>query len=326
MEIREVDLSKRYLVTGGAGFIGSHLVERLCGLGCAVTVCDNLSTGTRKWLDLHAHATMTFIQADLRDAETLDRTIAGHDVVFHLAAYADTQRSGIVRDADLQNGTVATWNLLEAMYKHNVKDIVFASSQLVYGDLSCFPISEVSGPLLPISLYGASKLACEGLISAYTHLFDLRAIICRFANIMGGRMWRGILHDFIRKLLDSPKRLVVLGDGQQARNYLLVDHCVDAMLLTYAQDTSENCGLYNVGNLETITATDVAKIVIQEMGLEGMTEIEYTGGRRGWRGDVPNMKYDLARIQRLGWTPPLNSAECIRESVRRLLNEMTDRP
>lgn len=267
---------------------------------------------------------MTFVEGDLRDAETLDKTIDGHDVVFHLAAYADTQRSGIMRDADLQNGTVATWNLLEAMYKHDVRSIVFASSQLVYGDLSCFPISEISGPLLPVSLYGASKLACEGLISAYAHLFDIRATVCRFANIMGARMWRGILHDFIRRLLDSPKRLVVLGDGQQARNYLLVDHCLDAMLLAYVRNTNENCALYNIGNLDTITATDVAKIVIQEMGLEGITDIAYTGGRRGWRGDVPNMQYDLARIRRLGWVPPLNSAGCIRESVRRLLGEMTN--
>lgn len=320
----ELDLSKKYFVTGGAGFIGSHLVEYLWQMGCPVTVYDNLSTGRKKRLEPCLRAGMTLFEADLNDKDTLARAIAGQDVVFHLAAYADTQRSGLVRNADLENGTVATWNLLEAMYKHGVSEIAFASSQLVYGELDKFPISESAGPLLPTSLYGASKLACEGLISAYAHLFDIRATICRFGNIMGGRMWRGILYDFIHKLIESPGNLEILGDGQQARNYLLIDYCLDAMLLAHTHETGERCRLYNVGNSDTITATEVAQIVIQEMGLEGQTSLSYTGGRHGWRGDVPNMHYDLSLIRQIGWTPEASSSECIRESVRRLLKELTD--
>lgn len=318
-----LDQSKNYLVTGGAGFIGSHLVERLLSMGCRVTIYDNLSDGTKWWLK-HPHVSPSprFVEADLRDAETLNNVLPGHDIVFHLAAFTDTRRSGLNHDTDLQNGTLATWHLLEAMQKHSIRELVFASTQQVYGELKTFPISESAGPLLPISLYGASKLACEGIISAYSHLFGIRVTICRFSNIVGGRMRHGIVRDFIYKLLATPERLQILGDGQQARNYLLVEHCLDAVLLAFTTTQKENCTVYNVGNLDTITAREVGQIVIEEMHLDSIANISCAGGDRGWQGDVPNMQYDLRRIQGLGWQPSLNSKNSVRECVRRILRDV----
>lgn len=316
----DIAASKKIFVTGGAGFIGSHLIERLCELECEVTVYDNLSTGKLKWIQNLPNKYVNFIQADLQNTAVLNQVIRDHDIVIHFAAYADTQRSEFDRDSNIQN-ILNTKNLLEAMQNHKIKHIVFASSQLVYGELQKFPVSEEAGPLLPISLYGASKLACEGILSAYAHLFDIQTTICRFANIMGGRMWRGILYDFIRKLLISPERLEILGDGQQSRNYLLVDHCIDALLLAMTHNDSL-CSIFNIGNTDTITATNVASIVIEEMGLDKITTISYAGGTRGWRCDVPNMQYDISKMQAMGWSPRLGSSGCIRESTRRLQKDL----
>ncbi|HEX2095575.1 MAG TPA: NAD-dependent epimerase/dehydratase family protein [Longimicrobiaceae bacterium] len=315
---RELDRSARCFVTGGMGFIGSHLVDRLWEHGCTITVYDTAAVKANRWWGDYRKGRLEFVQGDLRDSERLSQALAGHEVVFHLAAFTDTRASGTQRTADLEQGTVATWHLLEAMQQQGVRDLVFTSSQLVYGDQQEMPLREYATPLLPVSLYGASKVACEALIRAYSHLFGLRSVILRLSNIVGGRMKRGILRDFIHRLLENPERLEILGDGEQARNYLLVDHAVDAFLCAHAGAPGEGCHVYNVGNLDTVRATEIARIVVEEMGLVGVTEIAAAGGRVGWAGDVPSLLSDLSRIRALGWSPGLNSAGCIRESVRRL--------
>jgi UDP-glucose 4-epimerase len=320
-----IDISKRYMVTGGSGFIGSHLVERLLAANCNVTIYDKAVNRSANWLRLYQYSDkLTIYEADLADTQLLAQAIDGQDVVFHFAAHTDTRRSGELRQADLQDGIIATTCLLEAMQQHGVGALVFASSQLVYGDLDTFPISETIGPLLPTSLYGASKLACEGIISAYSHLFDMRATICRFTNIVGSRMRQGIIYDFIRKLMHTPEHLEIKGDGKQARSYFLVNHALDALFTAYLHGQQQGCQVYNVGSLDTTTATDVGRIVIQEMGLEGIAEVSYTDGKRGWKGDTPSMQYNLARIQSLGWTPRLSSDGAVRETVRLLQKDLAE--
>ena len=220
----------KILVTGGAGFIGSHLADRLVGDGGDVTVYDDLSSGKVSHIQHHiGKSYFKFVQADLADTKTLNLAMKGHDAVFHLAANPDA-REGIKNPAlDLKIGTIATFNVLEAMRKTGVKKIVFSSSGTVTGDTPAMPVTEEFGPLLPISLYGASKLAGEGLMSAYCHVFEMQTYIFRFANIIGPRATHGVIYDFIKKLRKNPQELEILGDGSQAKPYLLVEDCLEGI-------------------------------------------------------------------------------------------------
>jgi len=310
----------RPFVTGGAGFIGSHLVDRLLAEGCQVTAYDNLSSGRREWIQGHlGNPRFRFIEADLLDLETLKTAMAGHDVVFHLGANTDIPKGNKIVDLDLKNCTIATYNVLEAMRANGVNRILFASSSTVFGDPPVLPAPESIGPALPISLYGAGKLACEGLISAYCHLFGLQAWIFRFANVLGSRMSHGVVYDFIHKLQANPKELEIMGEGQQYKAFFLVEDCIDGMLLAYERSDG-GCNLFNLGTEQATKVDDIAHTVCEEMGLKDV-KFNYTGGRRGWPGDVPQVELDITAMKRLGWQPKYTSHEAVRIAARRLLGK-----
>ncbi|MCJ7645818.1 NAD-dependent epimerase/dehydratase family protein, partial [bacterium] len=224
----------KYFVTGGSGFIGGHLVDRLMNEGNQVTVYDNLVTGKRQWIEHHiGKKNFRFVQADILDFETLKREMVGHEIVWHLGANTDIVKGNNITDFDLKNCTIGTCNTLEAMRQNGIKKLLFASSATVYGDTPPIALPETFGPLLPISLYGAGKLACEGFISAYCHLFGMRAWIFRFGNVVGGKMWHGVIYDFIQKLRKNPHELEILGDGKQEKNYFMIEDCIDGMFCTF---------------------------------------------------------------------------------------------
>lgn len=305
---------RKCFVTGGAGFIGSHLADRLIGSG-EVTVYDNLSSGKKEFIQHHSgKSNFRFIEADLLDFDTLNKAIAHHDMVFHLAANPDV-RAGITNtNFDLRQGTLATYNVLEAMRLNQISKIVFASSSTVYGEAGTKPVSEDYGPLLPISLYGASKLACEGLISAFCHLFDMQAWIFRFANVVGARSSHGVIFDFINKLQKNPEELEILGDGTQEKPYLYIDDCIGGILFGY-EHSQEQVTVFNLGVDSSTNVTAIANMVVEAMGLSGV-KFSYTGGTRGWRGDVPQVRYDTGKISRLGWMPGYSSDEAVRQAIK----------
>lgn len=304
-------------VTGGAGFIGSHLVDRLVTEDSRVTIYDNLVSGKKQWIEHHiGKKNFQFVQADLLELDTLEQALQGHEVVWHLGANTDIPGGNKITDLDLKNCTIATRNVLEAMRQNNIDKIIFASSATVYGDVPPQSLGETFGPLLPISLYGAGKLACEGLISAYSHLFGIRAWMFRFANVVGARMGHGVIFDFIQKLRSNPKELEILGDGKQEKPFFLVEDCIDGMLCGFHNGDGQ-CDVYNLGCGSFTTITRVAQIVAEEMGLADVT-FKYTGSKRGWPGDVPVVHFDVEKIKKLGWEAKHTSDEAVRIATRRL--------
>jgi len=268
----------------------------------------------------HLPAEAVFVEADLLDDDRLRREMAGHRLVFHLAANSDIGRGARETGLDLRIGTLATHRVLEAMRLNGAGEIVFASSSAVYGDRPrVVPTPEGYGPLFPISLYGASKLACEGLLSAFCHLFGMRAWIFRFANIIGINGTHGAAFDFTMRLKKDPSRLTVLGDGRQAKPYLHVSDCVAGMWFGYTHAREEiNC--FNLAVDGATTVREIAETVLREAGLEG-TPIEYTGGERGWRGDVPQVRLDGEKLAALGWRARRSSGEAVRQGVRELVGQ-----
>jgi UDP-glucose 4-epimerase len=310
----------RYFITGGAGFIGSHFVDRLLGDGNEITVYDNLNTGKLEWITQHFdNPNFLFVKGDLLDVDHLNKAISGHDFVIHLGANTDILLGNENPRVDLDNCTIATANLLEVMRMNQVTKLLFSSSATVYGDLTFEVTSESTGPLLPISLYGAGKLACEGMISAYCHLFGFQAWIYRFGNVVGARMSRGVIHDFILKLQKNPEELEILGDGRGRKNYFLVEECVEGMLFGAEHFNSKACDAFNLGSETTVTVTKIAEIVMEEMGL-AKAGFRYTGGERGWPGDVPVVLFDASKMRDLGWEAKHTSAEAVRITARRLLD------
>lgn len=310
----------RCFVTGGAGFIGSHLVDRLRQEGNMVTVYDNLTSGRKEWIECHiGKEGVQFIQADLLDFETLKQSMKGHEIVWHLGANTDIPGGNKITDLDLDNCTIATHNVLEAMKQNNIDKIIFTSSAAVYGDAPWVALAETFGPILPISLYGAGKLACEGLISAYSHLFNIKAWIFRFGNVVGTRMGHGVIYDFICKLKQNPQELEILGDGNQEKNFFLVEDCIKGMLYV-SHHTDSQCDIYNLGSESFTKVTTIAQIVAKEMGLNNV-RFKYTGGRRGWPGDAPIVHYNTEKVKRLGWSVTHSSDEAVREAARRLLGK-----
>ncbi len=312
----------RYFVTGGAGFIGSHMVERLLRGGHEVTVYDNLSLSTGEWLDpVRAESGFRFVQEDLLDLEALTEAMRNHDVIIHLGANTDIALGTTKPRLDLDNCTIATSNVLEAMRDTGLRELLFASSSTIYGEIPVRPTPEDAGPVLPISLYGAAKLACEGLISAYCHLYGIRARIFRFGNVVGARMGHGVIYDFIRKLQKNPAELEILGDGHQQKNFFLVEDCIDAMLFARDRMDDQQCDVYNLGTESIVTVTEIAQIVVEEMGLSNVS-FRYAGGERGWPGDVPKVVYDVGKIRALGWEAPQSSADAVRIATQRLLEQL----
>ena len=311
----------KIFVTGGAGFIGSNLCGFLLKHGHVVTAYDNLLLGRREFLkDFKGNPRFRFVKADLLDKKRLLKEIEGHECVFHLAANSDIGRGAEHTDLDLNIGTIATYNMLEAMRLKGIGNIVFASTSAVYGDNPrVMPTPEDYGPLFPISFYGASKLACEALISAFCHNYGIRAWIYRFANIIGRNGTHGAACDFVTRLIKDPTRLRVLGDGSQAKPYLHVSDCIAGMWFGYTHARGE----FNYFNLAVAGATTVrriAELVIEAMGLSN-ARIEYAGGTRGWRGDVPQVRLDGKKLARLGWKASRTSDAAVELGVRELVGQ-----
>ncbi|RZV11376.1 UDP-glucose 4-epimerase [Natrinema hispanicum] len=304
--------SRRVLVTGGAGFIGSHLTKRLLADGAAVTVVDDLSNGDRDRIPDGAD----FFEADLTDPDVLEGHLEDIDLVFHLAAskHVDTDRP----HGQFDDNTRMTRNILEAMADAGVTEIAYTSSSTVYGEAPR-PTPEDYAPLEPISAYGASKLADEGLLSARAHSHDLTVWNFRFANVVGPRLRGAVIPDFIEKLLDDPEQLTILGDGRQEKSYLHIEDCLDAMchVVEHADDAMNT---YNLGTRTTTSVDRIATIVADELGVD--PEREYTGGERGWTGDVPKMRLSIEKLAALGWEPQLSSDEAVRQSTRELIDEL----
>ena len=316
------------LVTGGAGFVGSHLVDRLMGMGCFVRVVDNLSGGSldnvEGWL---GDSRFEFVRGDLKDLGVAEKAVDGVDVVFHLAANPEVRVAEVDPSIHFRENLLTTFNVLEAMRKsEKAKCIVFLSSSTVYGEPERFPTPEDYGPLLPISVYGASKLGCESLISAYCHTFGVRGLVFRLANVVGGRSGHGVIVDFVRKLRGNPKVLEILGDGSQSKSYLHVEDCVEAVLvgLKHFVDGKEAFDVYNVGSLNRVDVKCIAEIVSEEIGLDDV-EFRFTGGvdgGRGWMGDVKTMLLSADKLLSLGWRPRFNSEEAVRLSCREFLRSV----
>lgn len=303
------------LVTGGAGFIGSHLCDALVASGNNVVAVDNLSLGRESNLrQLHGNAAFEFVRGDILESDWFDALVAerGFECVFHMAANSDIARSHGAPTIDLDNTFKTTFGVLEAMRKSGIRQLVFASTSAVYGEVDG-RIREDFGPLKPISHYGAAKLASEAFICSYGENYAIQSWITRFPNVVGPRATHGAVYDFVHKLRRTPDRLEVLGDGTQEKPYLAVHDLVEAMLLVW-RTTGERVNLYNVGALTRSKVSDIARIVVEEG--PGPAQIAYTGGDRGWIGDVPKFAYDISAIEALGWAPSMTSDEAIRVAAR----------
>ncbi|AGB30674.1 NAD-dependent epimerase/dehydratase [Natrinema pellirubrum DSM 15624] len=303
---------RNVLVTGGAGFIGSHLTERLLADGASVTVVDNLSNGDRGRVPDDAG----FLEADLTEPDALEGHLDDVDLVFHLAAskHVDTDRP----HGQFDDNTRMTRNILEAMADAGITEIAYTSSSTVYGEAPR-PTPEDYAPLEPISAYGASKLADEGLLSARAHSHDLSVWNFRFANVVGPRLRGAVIPDFIEKLRDDPETLTILGDGRQEKSYLYIEDCLDAMCHV-VENADGAMNTYNLGTRTTTSVDRIAAIVADELDLE--PAFEYTGGDRGWTGDVPKMRLSIEKLAALGWEPRRSSDEAVRQATRKIIEEL----
>ena len=314
------DTTAAYFVTGGAGFIGSTLVDRLLGNGSRVVVYDNLSTGQRRFLEgAQACDRFTLVEGDTLDLETLTGAMRGCDVVFHFAANADVRLGTEHPRRDLEQNTIATFNVLEAMRASAIRRIAFSSTGSIYGEPEVFPTPETAPFPAQTSLYGASKLAGEGLIQAYCEGFGFQGYIFRFVSILGERYSHGHVFDFYRKLRQNPGALHVLGDGKQRKSYLYVQDCIDAMLLA-VERAQGKVNVFNLGTDEYCCVNDSIGWITTHLGVEPVRS--YAGGERGWVGDSPFIFLDTARIRSLGWRPTLS----IRDGILRTLDYLRANP
>jgi UDP-glucose 4-epimerase len=317
---------KRVLVTGGAGFIGSHAVDRLAAEGAKVTVLDNLSGGREAFLQM-SRDRITFVRGDCGDAATLDRLLKGTDSVWHLAANPDVRSGESDPGAHYEQNVHVTYRLLEAMRRSGVRHLVFTSTSTVYGKAATIPTPESYGPLLPISVYGACKLACEALIASYAGTFGMQAFLFRFANVVGPRSTHGVIFDFVRKLKADPRTLEILGDGRQTKSYVSVADTVAGMLHAVRHTPAEPgaCHPYNIGSRDAIPVTRLAEVVEEALGVRPTHR--FTGGTpdgAGWKGDVKLMGLDIARLSRLGpgWSPQHSSEEAVRITAQSLADAL----
>ncbi len=305
---------KRVCITGGGGFIGSNLADRLLASGVEVVIVDDFRTGRREFLADALERGARVIDADVLDPQALQRAMVGSDWVFHLQANADVRRGLEHPQRDLEQNTVATSTVLEAMRTSGVAQIAFASTGSVYGEPEVFPTPEDAPFPLQTSLYGASKLAGEGLIAAYASGFSFTGLIFRFVSILGERYTHGHVFDFYRALRRDPSRLRVLGDGRQEKSYLYVQDCVSAMLRAAERHEAQpGAHVYNLGTDETIVVDDSIAIITERLGVD--PRLEHTGGRRGWTGDSPLIHLDTTRIRSLGWRPELTIRDAVVRTV-----------
>jgi UDP-glucose 4-epimerase len=319
-----VALSERFFLVGGAGFIGSHLTDTLLGEAgvSAVTIYDNFTSGREWHLEHHrSDARLNVVRGDVKDLDALEEAIVGHEVVVHLASNPDIARAATEPAIDFDEGTYLTHHVVEAARRTGARHILFASGSGVYGDLGELEVHEDQGPLVPVSTYGASKLAGEGLIAAYAFMFDVRGSVFRFGNVVGPRQTHGVGFDFVRSLIADPGRLRILGDGRQSKSYVHVLDVVEAMLVAYRRQ-EKPYEAYNVATGDYLTVTEIADLAAEVLGLDpDEVEYEYTGGSRGWKGDVPIVRLNTDRIRSLGWSNRLSSREALRESLSALAEE-----
>jgi UDP-glucose 4-epimerase len=294
------------------------MVRRLLDRSIAqIVVYDNFSSG-RGW-HLPEDKRLKVVRGDLKDLKPLCEAIAGSEVVFHFASNPDIAKAATQPDIDFWEGTYLTQNLLEAMRLSGVRRLIYASGSGVYGDTGETAVAETYSPLRPISTYGASKLACEALICSYTHMFEMHGVAFRFANVVGPRQTHGVGYDFIRRLLRDPTRLEILGDGQQSKSYIHVDDVLDALLLLNDQGW-EGFDVFNVATEDYITVQQIAHIVAQQLALSHVTHT-FTGGRRGWKGDVPVVRFNTTKLRARGWCNRRTSVEALVDSVDSMIHD-----
>lgn len=309
----------KYVVTGGAGFIGSQLIDRLLTAGNEVIAIDNMSWGNKDFLsEAFSNPRFSLLEFDLLDYEKLLSSLPKDtDMIFHLAANSDIARGGIDPTIDFQHTTTVTFNVLRAMKEHGIKKLLYTSGSGVYGDVGSTVTSESFGPLLPVSMYGATKLSAEAMISAFSNLYEIQAWILRPANIIGPRATHGVIFDFIKKLRQNSSKLAIFGDGKQSKSYLYIEDVLNAIELIISR-TNERINLFNIASVDAITVTEIAQIIISKMKLHKV-KIEYTGGPIGWKGDVPVVRLDTSALKKLGWTCEHSSRQAVEKTVDDLL-------
>lgn len=315
------------LVAGGAGFIGSHLTDLLLKKGHSVIVADKLIFGDKNIEHLFNNEELTklgkfsFYEMELANQDNVDKLFDENkiDAVYHLAANSDIQKGGKEPDIDFNDTLLTTRCLLEGMRKANVKNLFFASTSAVYGEMLDVALNETTGGIKPVSYYGGAKLASEALISSYVSMCNMNVVIFRFPNVIGPRLTHGVIHDFINKLETNPSKLEILGDGTQCKPYIYVFDLVDAIVkLTNTWKPGEE--VYNIGvESDGTTVTHIAEIVVEILGLENV-KFKYTGGDRGWKGDVPRFKYDISKVLSTGWKPKYTSNEAVKQTVIDAIN------
>ncbi len=316
--------NRKILVTGAAGFIGSHLVDALVEEN-EVIGYDNLSSGKEELLEhLEDEDNFELVVEDVLDKKRLSEEMERCDMVFHLAANPDVKVGAEDTFVHLEQNIIATYNVLDTMRENDVDEIVFTSSSTVYGETEVIPTPEDLGPLEPISLYGASKLGCEALISSFCHTFDMRSVSFRFANVVGPRSTHGVTYDFVQKLKDNPNSLEILGSPPgTTKSYFYITDCIEGMLFG-TRNAENRVEYFNLGSEDYINVREIADIVCEEMGLEDV-EYDWTGGsegdKGGWKGDVKTMLLSLEKIKDLGWSPEYGSSKSIAKTVRSLIDE-----
>jgi UDP-glucose 4-epimerase len=315
------------LITGGAGFIGSHLAEAILDEGHKVTILDNFSNGKIENIQqLLENPSLTLVKEDLKKPQKLLPIVRASDIIFHLAANPEVKIGETEPKTHFEENILATFNVLEAVRKsEKPKIIVFASTSTVYGEAEQVPTREDYGPLIPISTYGASKLACEALITSYAHTFNHRALILRLANVIGPRSNHGVIVDFIKKINTNPKKLEILGDGKQEKSYMHVSDCINAIMhLTRAfSKGNERVEIFNLGSDDKVTVAQIAEIVSEEMKTLDI-EYKFTGGvdgGRGWKGDVKTMQLSIDKLIKTGWKPKQSSRQAVRLAAKALIQE-----
>jgi UDP-glucose 4-epimerase len=315
-------------IAGGAGFIGSHFVDRLLADPQVerVTVFDNMSSGREWHFAGHlGNGRFAFVRGDVEDLDALTAAMRGHETVIHLASNPDIAKAQVEPTIDFDQGTLLTQNVVEAMRRCGAKTILYASGSGVYGDLGEAEASERDAIGLPISTYGASKLAGESLISAYCYMFDLRGRSFRFGNVVGARQTHGVGYDFIKRLLADPTHLDILGDGRQSKSYIHVDDVIEAVLTAY-REREEAYEVYNVATGDYIRVTEIAQLAVEVLGLAaGSVEFRYSGGDRGWKGDVPVVRLATERIRAIGWRCRHSTRQAVEASMRSMLDDIRAR-
>jgi len=314
---------RRYCIVGGAGFIGSHFTDRLLEDSdiAEVTLYDNFSSG-REWHYEHHRSDprLSIVRCDVGDLTALTSAIAGHDVVIHLASNPDIARAANEPEIDFYQGTLLTNNVVEAMRRAGVRRLLYASGSGVYGEIGATEANEDLGPFVPVSTYGASKLAGEALISSYCHMFGLSARVFRFGNVVGPRQTHGVGLDFVRRLKADPLQLRILGDGKQSKSYIHVYDVVAAVLCANAGEAAA-FRAFNVATGDYITVTEIADLAVEVLGLKQAPQYRYTGGDRGWKGDVPVVRLNTDRIKSLGWKCERNCRQALGQSLLSLAGD-----